>query len=49
MSLRPQFFQELKLSKGQIMHCESCGRILEYNPPVVVDQQAGPLPAAAGK
>ncbi len=31
MSLRPQFFQDLR--KGdKIMFCESCGRILTYNP-----------------
>ena len=36
MALRLQFFQELK--KGdQIMACESCQRILFYNPPVKVD------------
>ncbi len=31
--LRPQFFQDLRHS-GQLMLCESCGRILFYNPPV---------------
>ena len=32
IQLRPQFFQDLK--KGEtIMTCESCGRILWYNPP----------------
>jgi len=37
MSLRPQFFQDLR--KGdQIMYCESCGRILTYNP--VIEQIA---------
>ncbi len=37
MSLRPQFFQDLK--KGDtIMFCESCGRILTYNP--IVDVSA---------
>ncbi len=31
MALRPQFFQDLR--KGdRIMYCESCGRILTYNP-----------------
>ena len=35
ISLRPQFFQDLR--KGdQIMFCESCGRILTYNPVVDV-------------
>lgn len=33
MTLRPQFFQDLR--KGdQILFCESCGRILTYNPAV---------------
>src|ERR1700676_4387625 len=31
--LRPQFFQDLRHS-DQVMFCESCGRILYYNPPV---------------
>jgi hypothetical protein len=31
--LRPQFFQDLRHSE-EIMFCESCGRILYYNPPV---------------
>jgi predicted nucleic acid-binding Zn-ribbon protein len=35
MSLRPQFFQDLR--KGdKIMYCESCGRILTYNPVIDV-------------
>jgi predicted nucleic acid-binding Zn-ribbon protein len=38
--LRPQFFQELK--KGDtIMTCESCGRILYYNPPQAVEDLGG--------
>lgn len=33
IALRPQFFQDLR--KGDnVMTCESCGRILYYNPPV---------------
>ena len=33
IALRPQFYQDLR--KGdQLMLCESCGRILYYNPPV---------------
>ncbi len=47
MMLRPQFYQELKLSNGQVIHCESCGRILTYNPPVVVDEQDGPISSAS--
>jgi uncharacterized protein len=31
--LRPQFFQDLRHSE-EMMFCESCGRILYYNPPV---------------
>ncbi len=31
--LRPQFFQDLRHSE-HLMQCESCGRILFYNPPV---------------
>ena len=46
MTLRPQFFQDLRLS-GKVMFCETCGRILYYNPPVAVDEQAGPQPATA--
>lgn len=32
ISLRPQFFQQLRM--GAVQSCESCGRILYYNPPV---------------
>jgi predicted nucleic acid-binding Zn-ribbon protein len=33
IALRPQFFQDLR--KGEaLMFCESCGRMLYYNPPV---------------
>jgi uncharacterized protein len=40
MALRPQFFQELR--KGnEVMICESCQRILYYNPPVAFDEAAG--------
>lgn len=36
IALRPQFFQDLR--KGdKIMQCESCGRILTYNPVVDVE------------
>jgi uncharacterized OB-fold protein len=38
--LRPQFFQDLK--KGEtIMTCESCGRILYYNPVRTVADLSG--------
>jgi hypothetical protein len=37
--LRPQYFQELR--KGdQLLTCESCGRILIYNPPVSFENTA---------
>jgi predicted nucleic acid-binding Zn-ribbon protein len=40
MVIRLQFFQDLK--KGdQVMACESCTRILYYNPPVSVEDIAG--------
>lgn len=38
MSLRPQFFQDLKQS-DKIHFCESCGRILYYNPPVSMEHE----------
>ena len=49
MALRLQFFQDLK--KGdQVMSCESCGRLLFYNPPVAVEELGeAPLPPVAGK
>jgi predicted nucleic acid-binding Zn-ribbon protein len=48
MALRLQFFQDLKRGQ-QIMHCESCSRILYYNPPANYENLAGePAPAARG-
>lgn len=45
MSLRPQFFQELRKGE-QVMACESCTRILYYNPPVSLEELTGePAPA----
>jgi predicted nucleic acid-binding Zn-ribbon protein len=38
IALRPQFFQELKRA-DRIMTCESCGRILFYNPPVNLEHE----------
>ena len=35
--LRPQFFQDLR-NTHELMFCESCGRILHYNPPVSFEQ-----------
>lgn len=40
MSLRPQFAQELKRG-DTIMSCESCQRILYYNPPAAIEDLAG--------
>jgi uncharacterized protein len=41
--LRPQFFQDLR--KGDaLMFCESCGRILYYNPPVSFEQDLAAQP-----
>jgi predicted nucleic acid-binding Zn-ribbon protein len=46
MAMRLQFFQDLK--KGdQILACESCQRILYYNPPAAIEDLTGePAPAA---
>jgi uncharacterized protein len=46
ISLRPQFMQELKKSET-IMYCESCGRILTYNPPVAFENNVGPAATTA--
>ncbi len=40
IALRLQFFQDLKRG-GQVMNCESCSRILYYNPPTAVEDPAG--------
>jgi len=46
MLLRPQFFQDLRRG-DQVMACESCQRILYYNPPIKVEDLTGePAPAA---
>jgi predicted nucleic acid-binding Zn-ribbon protein len=45
MALRPQFYQDLKRG-DQVMSCESCTRILYYNPPVSIEELTGD-PAAA--
>ncbi len=40
MTMRLQFFQDLK--KGdQVLSCESCQRILYYNPPVAIEDLTG--------
>ena len=41
ITLRPQFLQELKQGE-RVMYCESCGRILMYNPVVSFESQFGP-------
>ncbi len=38
ISLRPQFFQDLR-RRDQVMFCESCGRILTYNPVIDVGSE----------
>jgi len=38
ISLRPQFFQDLRRG-DQVMFCESCGRILTYNPVIDVGSE----------
>jgi predicted nucleic acid-binding Zn-ribbon protein len=45
MALRLQYFQDLKRD-DQILSCESCQRLLYYNPPVAVEDLTGePAPA----
>jgi predicted nucleic acid-binding Zn-ribbon protein len=41
--LRPQFFQDLRHSE-EMMFCESCGRILYYNPPVSFEEHLAAHP-----
>ncbi len=40
MALRLQYFQDLK-KDDQVLSCESCQRLLYYNPPVSVEDLAG--------
>ena len=40
IAVRLQYLQDLKEDR-QVMPCESCGRILYYNPPVSVEDVAG--------
>ncbi|MBV8729722.1 MAG: hypothetical protein JO336_07925 [Acidobacteriia bacterium] len=48
MAVRPQFFQELRRG-DKVMACESCHRILYYNPPQTVEALTGETaPAAHG-
>ncbi len=39
IALRPQFFQDLR-KQDQVMFCESCSRLLTYNPVVNVEAEA---------
>ncbi len=43
--LRPQFYQDLKRGED-LMFCESCGRIVFYNPPVSFEQDLAATPHA---
>jgi predicted nucleic acid-binding Zn-ribbon protein len=45
ISLRPQYFQDLKKAE-RLLTCESCGRILYYNPPVSLDHEMHTVPSA---
>ena len=45
MAMRPQFFQELKRG-DKVMTCESCHRILYYNPPVKFEDLTGETASA---
>jgi len=42
--LRPQFYQDLKKGE-QLMVCESCGRLLYYNPPIDLTPEMESRPA----
>ncbi len=43
--LRPQYFQDVKRGESVLM-CESCQRILYYNPPQAFDGETGTQPVA---
>jgi len=42
MIIRPQVMQELRTAGDGLVFCESCKRILYYNPPQAIDINAGP-------
>ena len=42
--LRPQYLQDLRKGE-QLLTCESCGRILIYNPPVSFENTAAGINA----
>ena len=46
LTLRPQLSQDLKRGE-EIVSCESCQRILYYNPPAAVEDLAGEAAPAA--
>jgi predicted nucleic acid-binding Zn-ribbon protein len=48
LALRPQFFQDLRCST-EVMFCESCGRILYYNPPISFQDIAAAQPGASSQ
>ncbi len=45
IALRPQYFQDVKHGQ-QVLRCESCQRILYYNPPAQFEDQQGPSATA---
>jgi hypothetical protein len=48
LEIRPQLFQDIR-KREKLFVCENCGRMLHYNPPVVVDPElGGPVPAGGG-
>jgi len=48
MAMRLQYFQDLRKGE-QVLVCESCSRILYYNPPTPIEDLTGqPLPATSG-
>lgn len=46
IALRPQFYQDVKANES-VMFCESCGRILYYNPPPVLEEDLASQPSTA--
>lgn len=48
IALRPQFYQDVKTNEN-VMFCESCGRILYYNPPAALEEDLASQPSTAGQ
>lgn len=48
IALRPQFYQDVKTNES-VMFCESCGRILYYNPPAAFEEDLASQPSTAGQ